>query len=123
MSHIGNHQRMLHRHDDVGRMRSSHRGDEMVTRDRVLSNDFLVCVKIYEYNEERKERIWFSKLVDVMKGELSQSTISKCLDRLFDLGMIDGTWESIDGRWTRTLKITGESMGFVGDLYRATRET
>ena len=94
----------------------------MVSRDRVLSNDFLVCVKIYEYNEEKKEKIWFSKLVDVMRGELSQSTISKCLDRLFDLGMIDGTWESVDGRWTRTLKVTGESMGFVGDLYRATKE-
>lgn len=93
----------------------------MVQKGEVLSNDFLVCTKIYEFNE-RDESIWFSKLVKVMNGSPSQSTISKSIDRLFDRGMIDGDWEKVDGRWTRTFKITGEFKGFVQGLYQVTEE-
>lgn len=93
----------------------------MVSKGQVLSNDFLVCVRIYEYNE-KGEKVWFSKLVKGMDRELTQSTISKCLDRLFDRGMIDGEWEKVDGRWTRTLSVAGEFKGFVKSLYDVTRE-
>ncbi|MDR3282171.1 MAG: hypothetical protein LBS92_00980 [Candidatus Methanoplasma sp.] len=89
-------------------------------KEKVLSNDFKVCRKIYEYSKVRSEKIWFSKLVEAMSGELSPSTISKCVDRLFDLGMIDGDWEKADGRWTRTFNITGEAEGFVKSLYDVT---
>jgi len=93
----------------------------MVQKEQVLSNDFLVCTKIYEFNK-KEEDIWFSKLVKSMKGSPSQSTISKSLDRLFDRGMIDGDWKKVDGRWTRTFKITGEFEGFVKGLYNVTEE-
>jgi len=94
----------------------------MVQKELVLSNDFLVCTKIYEFNKIKEEDIWFSKLVKSMKGGPSQSTISKSIDRLFDRGMIDGDWKKVDGRWTRTFKITGEFEGFVKGLYDVTEE-
>jgi DNA-binding transcriptional ArsR family regulator len=88
---------------------------------KVLSNDFQVCVEIYDYSNVKKEKIWFSKLVKVMSGDLSSSTISKSIDRLFDLGMIDGDWEKVEGRWTRTFRISGEAEGFVKSLYDVTQ--
>lgn len=94
----------------------------MKFKGRVLSNDFLVCVRIYEYNE-KGEKVWFSKLAKGMDGELTRSTVSKCLDRLFDRGMIDGGWEKVDGRWTRTLSVTCDFRGFVKSLYDVTEES
>ncbi|MGN0099015.1 MAG: hypothetical protein ACI38Y_06800, partial [Candidatus Methanomethylophilaceae archaeon] len=88
----------------------------------VLSNDFLVCLKIYEFNSIRNEDIWFSKLVKEMRGNPTQSTISKCIDRLFDRGIINADWKMVDGHWTRTLQVAAECEGFVESLYRITEE-
>lgn len=96
-------------------------GTTITRRDHVFSNDFQVCLKIYEFNQ-KGEKIWFSKLVKEMKGKPTQSTISKSLDKLFDRGMIDGDWEKVDGSWTRTLKITGEFTGFVKGLYNVAKD-
>lgn len=94
---------------------------EMIQPREVLSNDFLVCTKIYEFNKNNED-IWFSKLVKSMNGSPSQSTISKSIDKLFDRGMIDGDWKKVEGRWTRTFKITSEFEGFVKGLYEVTEE-
>jgi len=95
---------------------------KMVPKEEVLSNDFQVCTKIYEFNK-KGEDIWFSKLVKALNGSISQSTISKSIDRLSDRGMIEGDWKKVDGsRWTRTFKITGEFEGFVKGLYDITEE-
>jgi predicted transcriptional regulator len=91
-------------------------------KDKVLSNDFKVCIKIYGYSRENSEKIWFSKLAEAMSGELSPSTISKCVDRLFDMGMIDGKWEKVDRHWIRTFHIAGEAEAFVKSLYDVTSD-
>lgn len=96
-------------------------GGAMVTKEQIFSNDFQVCLKIYEFNQ-RNEKIWFNKLVKEMNGTPTQSTISKSLDKLFDRGMIDGEWEKVNGCWTRTLKVTGEFTGFVKGLYNVVKE-
>jgi len=96
----------------------------MAKKEEILSNEFLVCIRIYEFNQ-KGEDIWFSKLVKSMNGSPSQSTISKCIDRLFDRGMINGEWKQVKeagDRWTRTFKITGEFEGFVEGLYKITEE-
>ena len=93
----------------------------MVKKEQVFSNDFQVCLKIYEFNQ-KGEKIWFSKLVKEMNGTPTQSTISKSLDKLFDRGMIDGEWERVDGYWTRTLKVTGEFTGFVRGIYNVSKD-
>ena len=85
----------------------------------VLSTDLKVCYVIYE-SEQRKDKIWFSKLVQILEKDVSRGTISKSLDKLFDLGMIDGQWEKADGKWTRTFTITGEAKDFIRNVYKNT---
>lgn len=92
----------------------------MVSRE-ILSSELKMCVIIYEHNL-RGEKIWFSKLVEVLAGDVSRSTISKNIDRLFDLGMIDGKWEKVDGRWTRTFSVAGEAEELVKTLYEKTKD-
>lgn len=83
----------------------------------VLSYDLKICSVIYEYEHEKHEKVWFSKLVDVLEGEMSRATVSKTIDKLFDLGIIDGTWEKVDGKWTRVFKIAGEAEDFIRTIY------
>jgi hypothetical protein len=87
----------------------------------MLSPDLKVCCKIYEFVNEKDEEIWFSKLVALLDGNPSRVTISKCLDKLFDLGIIDGQWKKINNRWTRTFKIAGESTTFIKNIYNSTK--
>ena len=66
-------------------------------------------------------KIWFSKLVTMLNGQVSRNTISRCLDRLFDIGIIDGEWKKVDRRWTRTFKIAGEATAFIKNIYNGTK--
>lgn len=87
-----------------------------MTAGKIISDEFLICMKIFEFNE-KKEKIWFSKLVEELGGDQYRIKISDCLDRLSDLGMIDGEWETVNGNWVRTLKVTEEFEGFIRGLY------
>ena len=85
----------------------------------ILSNDLKICHVVYEYNQ-RTEKIWFSKLVEELEGVVSKVTISKSIDRLFDLGVINGSWEKVEGKWTRVISIAGEAESFVKNVYENT---
>lgn len=87
---------------------------------QVFSNVFLVCIEIHKYNM-KGETIWFQKLVENLEGSVSKGTVSKCLNYLFDKGMIDAEWEKNPEteRWVRSLKVAGEFRGFVEGLVRA----
>lgn len=87
----------------------------------VLSNDLKICSVIYQYQHEKNEKVWFSKLVDLLADDMSRTTVSKTVDKLFDLGMIDGTWEKVDGKWTRTFKIAGEAEDLIRTIYLSTK--
>ncbi len=87
----------------------------------VLSNDLKICSVIYEYEHVKHEKIWFSKLVGILEGEISRATVSKTLDKLFDLGMIDGTWEKVEGKWTRVFRVTGEAEELIRTIYQSTK--
>jgi len=80
-----------------------------------------VCYAIYEFDKVRKERIWFSKLVRVLDADASKATISRTIDKLFDLGIIDGKWEKVEGKWTRVLSVTGEAEDSVKGIYESTK--
>lgn len=79
-----------------------------------FSADFLVFIKIYEYNL-KNEPIWFSKLRHVMEGEVEN--VSKYLDYLFDIGMIEAHWDQFEGKWTRCFKVTDEMEPLAKVLY------
>ena len=79
-----------------------------------LPNDFEVAVKIYNYGI-KEEPVWFTKLVQDFDREdgMSRMTVSRNIDKLFDLGIISGDWEKVDGKWVRTFKISGEATQLI----------
>lgn len=84
-----------------------------------VSDDFKICLKIWEFNRNN-EKIWFSNLVEEMSGSLTQSSISRSLDKLFDRGIVESRWENVDGCWTRTLNISEDISGFTKGLSNVT---
>lgn len=92
-----------------------------MVRWKLLSPDLKVSCKIYEYSNVKEGEIWFSKLVKVLDGDVSKVTISKSLDRLYDLGIIDGEWKKVEKRWIRTFKIAGEALDFIRDVYNGSK--
>lgn len=82
----------------------------------ILSQEEKIALEIHKYNNIIKEPIYFSKLTELFDGEISRATISKIIDKLFDLGMISAQWENQNG-WIRSLYISGEYKEFFKDLY------
>lgn len=96
-----------------------------MTKWKSLSNDLKVVYAIDYFIKKKSEKVWFSKLAEFLEklkdGSVSKSTVSRCLDRLFDLGIVDGNWEKLDnGKWGKCLYISGEAEGFVSQLSKNT---
>jgi len=71
-----------------------------------LSNDLKVACEIYAC-KKRGEVVWYNKLVQLLKGEVSGSTITKSLHNLFDWGIIKGDYgETEKGRAGRLFFIS-----------------
>lgn len=97
------------------------RGGKNMRRD-LLSKDLEVALEVYESDKEKDEKIYLSKLVEQLKGRVSRATISKSLDRLFDLGILNAQWEKSEGKWVRVFYVTGEATEFLKDMYNAVKE-
>ncbi len=80
-----------------------------------MSQEEKVALEIQKYND-LKDHIYFSKLINVLGEEISRSTISKIIDKLFDLGMVEGRWENYNGKWVRNLYTKGEYREYFRDL-------
>lgn len=93
----------------------------MSTRRKILSQEEKVALEILDNNKKSKP-IYFSKLTEVFEGDISRSTINKIIDKLFDLGMIDGKWDTHNGKWVRTLYIKGEYKKYFEALYENVNE-
>jgi DNA-binding transcriptional ArsR family regulator len=93
----------------------------MEMNEKILSKELIVAAEIYRLAEVKKEKVYYSKLVESLKGRekvKSPTTISKALDVLFDIGMIYADWERMeDGKWARVVKIAGESKKFIQSIY------
>lgn len=89
--------------------------------EKVLSKELIVAAEIYRLTDVDHEEVYYSKLVENLKGRdkvSSSATISKALDVLFDLGMVFPEWKRLEnGRWARDLKIAGESKNFIKSIY------
>lgn len=59
---------------------------------------------IYECNQ-KNEYVWHSKLLNHL-SDIDFKRVGRVIDQLFDLGCIEGQWEMIDGKWTRTYHLT-----------------
>ena len=75
-----------------------------------ISKDFLTAAVIRIYNDKKKEPVWFNKLAEVLDGNVSRSTLSKYIDKLFDYGIITGDWaKNQEDNWVRVFRISGEA--------------
>ncbi|MFH1774837.1 MAG: hypothetical protein ABH874_07770 [Methanobacteriota archaeon] len=88
----------------------------------LLSNDLEVALEIYRYDKIKGERIYLNKLVELLKDRISRGTISKALDRLFDLGILNAKWEKSNNKWVRVFYIAGEAEEFLKDVYNHVKE-
>ena len=83
----------------------------------VLSKEFIVASEIRHANRNN-EKIWFSKLVDILKPIMSKVTVAKSIDTLFDWNIVKGEYgETTSGHAGRLLKITNESKDKMNAVY------
>lgn len=80
---------------------------------------FEILVRILDYNL-RKENIWYGKLKE--KYGNIYPNLSKNIDQAFDLGMLEATYEQIDGMWTRCLKISDDIYPLIYTIYNKNKE-
>ena len=87
------------------------------TMSEVLSREFIVASEIQHANINN-EKIWFSKLVDILKPIMSKVTVAKSIDTLFDWNIVKGEYgETTPGHAGRLLKITNESKNKMNSIY------
>jgi len=82
-----------------------------------LSNELKVACEIYAHNE-RNETIWFAKLVKTLQHKLTKIEVERCINTLFDWGIIRGEYgETIDGKAGRTYHIDYGSEQLISEMY------
>jgi hypothetical protein len=83
----------------------------------LLSNEFKVAAQIYECNQA-EQKIWFSKLSEILAPHMSQATVMKSLRILFDWGIVKAEYGPTDkNRAGRLLFIAGESRSTIKEIY------
>ena len=91
--------------------------DKPIDKISTLSADFKVLALIYKAQLDGK-KLYFNKIKRALDTIVSPVTISKSLDRLFDLGLLNAKWDKIgDGRWGRVYDVTGEGSGLAKKIY------
>jgi DNA-binding PadR family transcriptional regulator len=91
-------------------------------KSELLSKDLEVALEVYKYDKIRGEPIYLNKLVESLKERVSRGTISKALDRLFDLGILNAKWKKVNSKWVRVFYIAGEAEEFLEDVYKHVKE-
>jgi DNA-binding transcriptional ArsR family regulator len=64
----------------------------------------------------------FNELVLKLKGKVSRATISKGLDSLFDMGMLDSTWKKNDSKWQKMITVANETRALVDEMITNLKE-
>jgi hypothetical protein len=87
------------------------------TKAELLSNEFKVAAQIYECNLSG-EKIWFSKLAEILKDYMSSTTVMNSLRGLSQWGIVKAEYGETDkGRAGRLLFIAGESKTTIKEIY------
>jgi hypothetical protein len=83
----------------------------------LLSKEFKVAAQIYECNQ-KNESIWFTRLAELLKDQMSAATLMKALRALFEWGIVRAEYgETNKGRAGRLLFIAGESKDTIKEIY------
>ena len=82
-----------------------------------LTKEFEIACRILDHTE-KNETVWFTKLADDLDGVMSRVTVSRYIDILFDLGIINGEWKrNEEGKMVRAFSIAGEAKTLVKAIY------
>lgn len=83
----------------------------------LLSKEFKVAAQIYECNANN-ETVWFTKLAELLKDDMSPATTMKALRTLVDWNMVKAEYgATAKGRAGRLLFIVGESRETIKQIY------
>ncbi|MBA3046702.1 MAG: hypothetical protein FP824_10905 [Euryarchaeota archaeon] len=58
----------------------------------------------------------FNELVERLDGQVSRATVSKALDSLFDMGILDSDWVLESGKWRKKISIANEAKPMVDKM-------
>lgn len=84
----------------------------------ILSDEFKVAAEIFRFNNILKEPIWFTKLAEELKDEMSSSTVLRALNVLSDWGIVKAQYGATGkGRAGRLLYIAGEARNTIESVY------
>jgi len=81
----------------------------------LMDEHFQILCYIKEY-ENNGDRIWFSKIVDLLKDKFTMSQISNAQDRLYDCGALDMKYEKVGKYWTCCWKLEPEAESFIQQI-------
>lgn len=82
-----------------------------------LSNEFKVAAEIYRF-EVTGKLVWYTKLYNSLKGEMSKNTVTKALNVLFDWGIVTIQYgETENNRPGKLYKIAPSSKSTIKNLY------
>jgi len=83
----------------------------------LLSPEMKVAAEIYSFNA-KNQKVWFTKLADSLRGEVSISTIHKAINALTDWGIVRVQYGETDrGKAGRLLVIPNESKDTIALVY------
>jgi predicted transcriptional regulator len=78
-----------------------------------LADDMKMLVTIHNEVEAGRP-VWFTRLAELLKDDMTKTTISMLEDQLYDMGMIDKQTELCqDGKWGSCYRIESEAQAFV----------
>jgi DNA-binding transcriptional ArsR family regulator len=84
-----------------------------------LSKRNIVLVRIRTIEKAQKGKgVGFNELVKQLKGNVSRATISKALDSLFDMGILDSEWILKDGKWKKEITVANEARDMVDEMIK-----
>lgn len=83
----------------------------------MLKQDFEVGLQIFETTVVKNELLTYPKLVRTLDGRITQKEISPSLDRLYDMGIIEDSFEHVDDEWMKIFHATEHGELFLKAIY------
>lgn len=88
-----------------------------MSKRELLSSEFKVATQIYECNV-KNEPVWFTKLENLLKGQLGKGTVFRSLRVLFDWGIVKAEYGPTEkNRAGRLLYISSEVKPTIKEIY------
>ncbi|UCE36187.1 MAG: hypothetical protein JSW00_11640 [Thermoplasmata archaeon] len=84
-----------------------------------LSKRNIVLIEIRTIEKAQKGKgVGFNQLVEKLKGKVSRATISKALDSLFDMGILDSEWKLDNSKWKKEITVANEAQDMVDEMIK-----